>query len=559
MPLNNGLNQRGRDKCITATPGAGDTETSGSEKQSVGRGNLLPQKRDAKSKVLALEAIDSDMGTAIDESTFSKADGGRQTTVKPTFSVGATPIGPTRYSGGVPRQAPTAVKKTATSTPKAMGPPRALGRSQSLRRADAVETGARQNSQGHKPRASVTTIPQASAVAAPAPHRRTPSLTKPVIKSSSRSVLGQASAAANQHGWSVSNVPGSGAYAKQAIGCGSLKPAKDAEQKPAIASTPGGSRASSGSVPPKSLHMLNDEDSLSKPQTRISSAPTGQPAKLRRPGFTTLQQHFTPKKGLKATTTSLLRSSLKQFGADVLSPEIISLQTELLQMHVLHRSACAVGSQWERSARLVFRQRFENLIGQYTGISTKEHVAQERLNLLALAGWCQDYSNLQLAKKAQVLSQTIQDVQIMTDPGGKFTRVVAVFENWFEWSSRLLQSREEKELATGQEVEFIQDLGDGWKAEIAVLERKLTSTAREFGRLGSAREGSSLAFILTSLGKMITAMQDEIASIRIVETQILTQEQAWVARLLDDLTSDINSDLVSSEASIRKAVWQEVG
>lgn len=511
-----------------------------------------------KSKALAWEAIDSDMGMAIDESTFSKADGGRQTTVKQTYSVGATPIGPTRYSGGVPRQAPTAVKKTATSIPKVMGPLRALGRSQSVRRADAVETGARQNSQGHKPRASVTTIPQASAVAAPAPHRRTPSLTKPVIKSSSRSILGQASAAANQHRWSVSNVPGSGAYPKQAIGCGSLKPAKDAKQKPAITSTPGASRASSGSVPLKSLHMLNDEDRPSKPP-RISSAPTAQPAKLRRPGFTTLQQHFTPKKGLKATTTSLLRSSLKQFGADVLSPEIITLQTELMQMHVLHRSACAVESQWERSARLVFRQRFENLIGQYTRISKEEHVAQERLNLLALAGWCQDNSNLQLAEKAQVLSQTIQDVQIMTDPGGKFTRVVAVFENWFEWSSRLLQSREEKQLATGQEVEFIQDLGDGWKAEIAVLERKLTFTARELGRLGSAREGSSLAFILTSLGKMITAMQDEIASIRIVETQILTQEQAWVARLLDDLTSDINSDLVSSEASIRKAVWQEVG
>lgn len=228
-------------------------------------------------------------------------------------------------------------------------------------------------------------------------------------------------------------------------------------------------------------------------------------------------------------------------------------------MHVLHRSACTVQSQWERSAKLVYRQRFENLIEHYAGISTKEQDAQEHLNLLALTAWCQDYSNLQLAEKAQVLSQTIQDVQTMTDPGGKFTRVVAVFEKWFEWSSRPLQSREERQLVTGQEAEFIQDLGDGWKAELAVLERRLASTAREFGRLGPAREGSSLALVLTSLRKMITAMQDEIASIRITETQILTQEQAWVTGLLDDLTSDINSDLISSEASLRKGVWQEVG
>ncbi|KAI4129685.1 MAG: hypothetical protein LQ347_003674 [Umbilicaria vellea] len=555
-----GLNQGGRDKCLKATPGPGGHETYGSKKQSAGRGSLFLHKRDVESKVLALEALDGDLKTTIDESMMIiKADGGRKTTVKPTSLVGATPIGPTRYPRGVSTEAPTAVKNSATSIPKATGPPRALGRSQSVRRADAVETGGRHISQGYRPRASVTTIPHASALAAPAPHRRTPSLTQPAIQSSLRSVLGQASAAANQHGRSVTNLSGSGAYAKQAIGCGSLRPARDVEQKPAITSTLRASRASSGSVPPKSLYLLKNEDSPSKPRTRISSAPTGQPAKLRRPEFSTLQQHFTPKKGSKPTTTSLLRSSHKQSGADVLSPEIIILQTELLQMHVLHRSACTVQSQWERSAKLVFRQQFEKLIEHDAGISTKEHNAQEHLNLLALTVWCQDDLNLQLAEKALFLSQTIQDVQTMTDPGGKFNRVVAVFEKWFEWSSRLLQSREERQMVTSEELVFIEDLGDGWKAELAALERKLASTAREFGRLGPAREGSSLAFVLTSLRKMITAMQDEIASIRIIETQILTQEQAWVTGLLADLTSDINCDLISSEASLRKGVWQEVG
>ena len=497
---------------------------------------------------------------ATDQSITIKEDNGRRITAKFTSSVAISPTNSTSYSGEVSEKAPTTAASSSAATRKAMGPPRALGRSQSVRKPEVVGTSASRISQTQRTSVSVNTNSQTSTPTAHASYRRSPSLTKSGTQPSLRSVLSQASAAANQHRRSVSKMSGGETVAMQSTGYGPVTTLKDVKQKPAIGGTQRASSASNASVLSKNLYLRKDEDHHSKPQGRISSAPTAQSAKPRRPEFTTLQQHFTPKKSSMPPTASFsVRSPYKQPEVDNLSRETTILQTELLQMHMLHRSSYTVQSQWERSAKRVFRQRFEKLVGRYERIRTKEDDAQGRVNLLALTSWCQDYSKLQLAEKAQVLSQIIQDVQSMTDPGGKYTRVVEVFEQWFAWSSRLLHSREERQMPAEQEVEFVEDLGDGWKAELAVLERKLASMAREFSRLGPAREGSSLAFTLKSFGEMICSMQDEVASMRTIETQILTQEQVWVAGLIDKLTSDISSDLISSEASLRKGVWQEVG
>lgn len=554
VPHNNESKQGRRDRHVktTSSPDINETVTSARE-------SLLPQTRHVNSKVLGIQGIAGDTTMATKQATIMEEDESRQSTAEPTPSIAASPQGASDRAE-VPKPAHRAVAGSSVAISKVMGPPKALGRSQTVRGSDAAGNGVMNIPLGRRPRPSANSNLQASALATYAAHRLNPSHTKPDVQSSERSVLGQASAAANQHRRSVSNVSGSGADAVQDTNCSSVKTLKDEKQKSAISSTQRANSARSGSVPPKSLHMPKVEDRDSKPQARISSAPSGQPAKARRPEFTTLQQQFTPKKNSKPPSASyFLRSPNKQPGMEVLLPETLSLQTELLQMHVLHRSSYIVQCQWERSAEQVFRQRFEKLLGHYAELMIKEHDAQERLNLLALTDWCQDFSTLQLAEKAQVLSQTIQDVQIMTDPGGKYTRIISVFEQWFAWSSRLLQSRKEREISAKQEVEFVEDLGDGWKAGLAVLERKLASVTREFRRLGPAREGSSLASILKVLREMITTMQDEITSMRIIETQILIQEQAWVAGLIDDLTSNISSGLLSSTASLRKGIWQEAG
>ncbi|SLM39624.1 hypothetical protein LPUS_10209 [Lasallia pustulata] len=560
VPLNNELNKERRDQRVTPISNSGDHETVGNGKPSAGRRSLLPQRRDVKSKASGMEVVDRGSGMATDQAIAIKEDNGSRITAKFISSVAISPTNSTSYSGEASEKAPTTAKSSSAAIPKAMGPPKALGRSQSVRKPEVVRRSARRISQTQRTHVSVITNSQTSTPTAHASYRRNPSLIKSGTQPSLRSVLGQASAAANHHRRSVANVSGGETVAIQSTGCGPVSTLKDVKQKPAIGGPQRASSASSASVLSKNLHMRKDEDRHSKPQGRISSAPTAQSAKPRRPEFTTLQQHFTPKKSSMPPTASFsVRSPYKQPEVDNLSLATTILQTELLQIHVLHRSSYTVQSQWERSAERVFRQRLEKLVGRYEGIRTKEDDAQDHVNLLALISWCQDYSILQLAEKAQVLSQIIQDVQSMTDFGGKYTRVVGVFEQWFACSSRLLHSREERKMSPEQGLEFVEDLGDGWKAELAVSERKLASMAREFSRLGPAREGSSLAFILKSLGEMISSMQDEVASMRIIETQIITQEQVWVAGLIDKLTSAISSDLISSEASLRKGVWQEVG
>ena len=534
---------------------------AGGDKESAGGRSLLPQRKDVGSRISRMEALDSYTRTATFHSIADDEESGRKIVADPAPSIAVSPKQSINYPGTISKRAPTTAQSSSGSIPEAMGPPRMLGRSQSVRRFDTVGTNAVNTSQGHKPRASITTIPQVSSMgSAPATHRRDQSSTVPKVQSSSRSILGQASAAANQHKRSVSHPSGSGSKVTQATDYGSLKASKDARQRPETSSTKTSGTATIGSERPRSQLIPKGQDRNCKPHPRISSAPTEELPKQRRPEFTTLQQNFTPKQGLKPSTASLfVRSLSKQPNVDILLAEAIGLQTELLQMHVLHRSSYTVQSQWEGSAKKVFQQHFEELTGRYAGVRAKEQDAQECLNTLALMDWCQEHSDLPLVEKAQILSHAIQDVQNMTDPGGKYTRIVTVFEQWFAWASRLRQSRGEHLNAAGQDMEFVEDIGDGWKAELAVLERKIASVARDFNRLGPAREGSSLAFVLTSLSKIITGMQDEIESMRIIESEILTQEHAWVAGMIDDLTFDVGRGMISSESPIRKGIWQEAG
>ena len=533
---------------------------AGRDKESASGRSLLPQRNDVGSRISRMEAL-SYTRTATFHSLVDDEESGRKIVADPAPSLAVSPRQSINYSATISKKAPTTAQSSSGSIPKAMGPPRLLGRSQSVRRSDTVGTNAVTTSQGHKPPASITIISQVSSMgSAPATHRRDRSSTVPKVQFSSRSILGQASAAANQHELSVSHASGSGSEVTHATDYGSLKASKDARQRPETSNTQISGTATVGSQRPRNQLIPKGQDRDCKPHTRISSAPTEVQSKPRRQEFTTLQQNFTPKKGLKPSTASLIVPSLsKQPKVDILSAEAIGLQTELLQMHVLHQSSYTVQSQWEGSAENVFRQQYDELTGRYAGVRAKEQDAQERLNTLALMDWCQDHSDLPLVEKAQILSHAIQDVQNMTNPGGKYNRIIAVFEQWFAWASRLRQSREEHPNAAGQDMEFVEDIGDGWEAELAVLERKLASVARDFNRLGPAREGSSLAFVLTSLSRIITGMQDEIESIRIIETEVLTQEHAWVAGMIDNLTFDVGRGMISSESPIHKGIWQEAG
>ncbi|KAJ4293075.1 hypothetical protein N0V90_008357 [Kalmusia sp. IMI 367209] len=75
-----------------------------------------------------------------------------------------------------------------------------------------------------------------------------------------------------------------------------------------------------------------------------------EPRKLARPAFSTLQQHFTPKKTGKAHISTFLHATAEPAN-QFLAPDVISLQNELLQLCILHESSTSIQTRWELSAQ----------------------------------------------------------------------------------------------------------------------------------------------------------------------------------------------------------------
>ncbi|KAI1818835.1 hypothetical protein GGS20DRAFT_7138 [Poronia punctata] len=280
----------------------------------------------------------------------------------------------------------------------------------------------------------------------------------------------------------------------------------------------------------------------------------------RRPAFNTNQQHYSPAKQQhvpKPLTSTFLAppSPSKQPVNIALSSETSRLQTELLQLSLLHRSAHSVTNEWHVSAREKLRSKFEELARTDEALRGEERDGAEERGMGDLITWGGKGEGKGLDRKVQILDQVLNGLWILGDSGGRFSRVVREFETWAGKVGAILAAQRFNEVDTilskgGKDgdddatVIFVSDLDSaGWKGDHAGLLRVLEGWGRMLETLGdfdgqqqqsqhqqqSSKKSSGLARTLQGCRSLVRDMLSELRFMEEMERDALVAEENWMA------------------------------
>ena len=262
-----------------------------------------------------------------------------------------------------------------------------------------------------------------------------------------------------------------------------------------------------------------------------------------RPALSGVQQHLNPKKAIQADSSTL--SSQPMCSDATPSGDIFHLQMDLAQLHVLHRSVFSVQIQWEKSARESLEHQFSALYERHIELKEVAHQQQTLMNQFSLVQWSQGRSGPQIADKVQLLSHNVSDVCNLLDPDGKQSHILKVFESWFTQALRVRGQRESNSKNSGRDLDFVEGIGDGWKAEAMVLEREMTYSARDLEGFGEFSSTSSLGRLLSTYRRLVSGLLEELDIIQWIENEIMAQEASWIERTIRNLASNVSGSIGS--------------
>ncbi|KAK0623531.1 hypothetical protein B0T14DRAFT_412002, partial [Immersiella caudata] len=291
-------------------------------------------------------------------------------------------------------------------------------------------------------------------------------------------------------------------------------------------------------APPHHRRQLSGPaPSTTSSRTRPQPAP--QPAIERhRPAFTTLQQHYSPAKSLAPkplTATFLAPPSPSKLPSNLaISAETARLQTQLLQLHLMHRSAHEVTTQWRASAKEKFSVRFDNLLAKEDEVTRLERRVEEARNAQALVEWA-GREGKGLEEKVQVLDAVLGTLWTLGEHGGRYARVVRRFEKWVAKAEDTVAKREkvgglEELVGAGEEV-LVGEMDAAWKEEVRGLGRRLEEVRRGLrGLEAEKREGdeSCLGRIVNGCEVLVRGMLAELDVMGGIEREVVSDEMRWV-------------------------------
>ncbi|KAG9189428.1 hypothetical protein G6011_06296 [Alternaria panax] len=287
-------------------------------------------------------------------------------------------------------------------------------------------------------------------------------------------------------------------------------------------------------------------------QSRRKELALEEQKKTTRPAFSTLQQHFTPRKVGKAPTATFINST-SQATSYSLPPETVSLQSELLQLHLLHRSSAQECRRWEISAKRSLHIKFEEVANLYQVMLENERAAQEQKNLQSLVEWSSGGLSAGLVEHIHILSEPLHELPSLVEPGGRLQRLVGEFGHWLSWVQDIRSARHNHGRAKSA-FDTIEGLGDTWKAENAALSRKLTVLARDLDRLASPTPGSSIACMVEACKSILHGILDELQTMQKIEAEVASREKEWVEDRLQVIAQDIRTESVDADG--QSAAWR---
>ncbi|CAG9937770.1 unnamed protein product [Clonostachys rosea f. rosea IK726] len=259
------------------------------------------------------------------------------------------------------------------------------------------------------------------------------------------------------------------------------------------------------------------------------------------------RQHYSPAKSAapKPLTSAILAPpSPSKLPANVAaSAETSRLQTELLQLHLLHRDAAAVDADWQASAKVKLGQRFEQLVLTNREIAEQDRAAVEGLNVLVLREWGAAGG---LEERIQALDGIVNGLWTLTEAGGRYARLVRRFERWIDQVSELEDARQTGQMSvqkSGGQALFVDELDSSWKEDLSSITRRLDGWRRQLRDIGDLpagedTQGSNLARMLEGSRALIHDTLAELSLMEDIEAQILAREDVWIERMNRDEERD---------------------
>ncbi|KAH0596287.1 hypothetical protein MHUMG1_06148 [Metarhizium humberi] len=302
-----------------------------------------------------------------------------------------------------------------------------------------------------------------------------------------------------------------------------------------------------------------------KPSVALPAAAAKAQAQPRlRPAFSTLQQHYSPAKSQapKPLTSAIIAPpSPSKLPANIAaSAETSRLQAELLQLHLLHRDAGAVQAQWHASAEAKLGARFEELGRESGRVSERERFAAESDNILALRRWARS-GRYGIEDKIQSLDEILTGLWTLSEPAGRYARVVKRFERWADHMCDAEEARHDigRMLVHGHDSLFIGELDATWREECAGLTRRLETWRARLAEIDdlptqegvATAEASSLGRMLAGAGNLVHDMLTELHAMEEIEQLALAREDEWIERVNREGDDDIDTPRAG-------AVWRVI-
>ena len=252
------------------------------------------------------------------------------------------------------------------------------------------------------------------------------------------------------------------------------------------------------------------------------------------------QQHYSPRKNLapKPLTSSIMNASAP-VESNTVSLETQLQQTQLLQLSLLHMQFGPAYRAYVQSARKRLGRKFEDTARRVVHVQEEEKKALIRRNVNALKLWGASAEGRDggFAELVQPLAGIVNEVWLLTEEGGRMERTVAEFERWVAWIEEIWAQRKGSDGMAG--AEFVDGLGDAWKAEAGALIRRLDNMKRVIGFLPPAMKGSNLERVVRKFGELIDGLVGELGLLVRTETLIVEQEKRWVDERMAALADEV--------------------
>lgn len=204
----------------------------------------------------------------------------------------------------------------------------------------------------------------------------------------------------------------------------------------------------------------------------------------------------------------------------------------------------------------MLHHQYDGVVEGYRVLRFKQSKAQERIDLQALREWEAGHESRSFSEKVGLLSRTLQDLGNIDSAGGKFAQVVTSFERWLVMSEGAKELGKRRNFSDAKGTEFLESLGEGWRADVVALEMRVGSRALDLKRLGQPLEGSSLAYLVEICTTSVMQMSEELRTMREIEWEVLGREAELIRRAVDCIDPEDECEPENAKSPIRRPAWQ---